>query len=1266
MNSQLRKLGTVICLFSFLIFSQQAKSQTANPFYSQTVYTDAITDGSYKASVADLTNYLSKATGRPFVSLPYPGTTSSIGIYALLNRPGLLPLDLDQKLKAGSIEDFIMVGNGNILLLVGNHPAGVCNAIYTYLDRIGVKWYFPREDWTVVPSLANITITAREYQKPSFNNRRFFGTGGIFPIKVLDPNSQLQQDWNTWIRRNRFGGEYSLGGHYWESFNIKYKTILQAHPEYLALVNGARVPWSESAKLCISNPDLRKLFIDDRTSEAKRLVTLQKYPNLKTVLSVEPSDGGGDCQCQYCTSSGTVSDRYFQLGNDVASAFRQISPLAYDNMYAYNTHAAPPKSPIDPNLLVQIIPYAFQNVGTPEQMIQQWTAKSSNLSIYDYQGLPDWHYDTPLTGRWAPGSFASRLKYWNSVNLKGFNLESSYSTGCTGLTLYYASRLGWNIQEDLTKVQESFFQNLFGGAASEVKKYYAKINGDFTPADLPYVINTLNNAYNTPGINTQIKNRILLLQAYVHYLVLYYEYQTAPAALKNTAWENLTSYIWKIYPTGMVHTTRIAQLIFRAIPSDDPLSASWNLYSPGDKLKAVTFATSQDFYTLLQQDRTKYPMLEGFPYVKQPTPYRFVTTPPSQPDPVNPDGLMVLNFPTTYIQAAADGYFRFLLKVNPTSTANGPQTDQITCIDPSTGTTVYSQAVTIDTNWKEITIPLSKNKIHQLIVTNHGWIRIFIPNTQWAYFGSIPTYSVLGKMWMYVPENTKYLYYSNSAAAQPRFFDEYGNEVVPEKANNQNLLRLPVRISQVGKWWTVIRTEYKTISLYSPANQLFPHPNFDAVNNTRTSAPVFNYFKTPPISPDVTDPAGMMILNFPETYVQAGSDGYFHFLLKVNIGSTNNTQQTNEVSCIDPSNGATVFSKTVYINANWQEIKIPLTPGKTYRLVVVNQNWIRVYYPTSQWVGMKSIPTYSVLGKLWFYVPAGLKAIYYSNSGTTEQPLFYNELGASITPVALNEPNLYAVPVQPSPFGRWMSIDRTQYKRLTFYQFPDLFFSQQNIATLNPEKTPTLLNYVNTPPATPDVANPEGMMLLGFPETYVRASSDGFFRFLLKVNIGSVNNTQQTDTVQCIDPISSQVVYNQIVNIDANWKEIAIPLTRGKTYKLNVIHSNWIRIHIPTTQWAGFKNIPTYSVMGTLGFYMPAGQNYIYYSNSGAATQPVFKDSKGNICPIEKVNDQGLFRVLNTGSQSSGWMTIDQSQYKFLKFYDLPDLFVSHPNFIVQ
>jgi hypothetical protein len=807
-----------VILFFLSLFFSSLISKASDPFYSQKIYAEPIDDISYKKSLEDLKQYLSEITRQKF-EIVYEAKNQAGGIRLRLNTDGLLRPPLSTQLNKGTIEDFVLIGDKDQLQLIANHPLGLSRAVYFYLDKLGVKWYFPGKEWSFVPSLKDIRLTESEWVSPSFHQRDFFGTGSIIRITSLDPAGSLEEAWSDWKRRNRMGGEAQLAGHYGEAFNLIHRAALEQNPGYLAMVNGKR-EWNVSSKWCISNKGLRDLFIRDRVEELKKAIQNNKYPNQKIVLSADPADGGGECECEQCRKMGSVSDRTFFLANEVAKEFAKISPNAYVNIYAYSAHAATPSFRLNPNLIVQLIPYAFQRFYAPEVMIRKWKDLHDQLFMYDYYGLPDWHWDQPLSKDWSVYELVKKIQYWKQQGILGFMLESSYSAAGPGLGLYVAGRLGWDNKEPVSGILETFYKNAFGKAAGFMKAYYAKVNEDFAgPSDLPYLLDLLDKAGRAEQ-GAVFQQRINGFKAYVHYLSLYYDWKKSTALESEKKGEALYSYILRMYDLRMVHSTRLAQLLVQQLKDQQ----QWRLYEPvGPGVAKLRPVTASEIAANFEKDKEAYPLLEGFQYVRKAKSPVFSIKNKADTSTFNADGMMLYQFPETYVRPGEDGVIRFQLKVNDASKANYQQVIKIELLDTASGEKVYSQDWKIDRNWQRVSIKTKKNRDYKLSVAIPDWIRFSGPGNQWVAFTNIPTYSVMGPLWFYVPPSDKYIYYSNRSLNQPVFTNKAGKKLQVEKVNDKDLYR--VHIDAGGQWLRMESSEYKFLQFHSPL-VFFPHANF--------------------------------------------------------------------------------------------------------------------------------------------------------------------------------------------------------------------------------------------------------------------------------------------------------------------------------------------------------------------------------------------------------------------------------------------------------
>ncbi len=790
--------------------------------YGLTIYRQAAEHPDYIKSVTDLDLFLEKITNRSFRIENYRKGLTGNGIYLVLNYKDVLTSSDQEKLEAGSIEDFVISGNGDKLVIAAMHPIGLSRGIYTYLDKLGIKWYFPGDQWTYLPQLQKITINTREYVSPSFALRDFFGTGGLFPVKGLIETEIVKISWEDWKRRNRMGGSVKLGGHYWETFNLTYKDVLLKNPQYLAEIKGKRTPWNVSAKFCISNKQLQQLFVADRIKYLNQQISLSVDKGEKFMIPVDPSDGGGHCECDQCRKMGTVSDRVFFLANLVAKAASAYSTNAFVNLYAYNEHAAPPSIKLEKNIMVQIIPYAFQNIGTPEEMISLWKKKSNNLYLYDYYGIPDWHFETPLTGRWSPGALMYKIRFWKQTGVKGFLLESSNGIGTTGLGLYLMSRLGWNASENPDQLVNQYYQQMFSAGKDDIKNYYSKINVSFREiADVPYLYQQLSNAQLKVGNDKNIINRIYALRSYVHYALLYYQYRNSKDPAGDGSWEKLMRYGWEIYPTMMVHTTRMTELLFQITPVSKELTSKWNLYA--DKVPGIhgtKWITNNTIEQYVKQDSERYKILRDFDYIQGPVQYDFVS---SVKTPGKSTVMNFLVFPDLYIRSSSNGNFSFSLRTNPSSTKNEKQLVTLMLIDTSTGKTIWEEKRNITQEWSQINIRQQAGKIYQLYIKNTNWINVSFDNIAWFNMRNIPTYSYPGKLWFYIPKGKEYFYYKNTAAENPVLSDPDGKVAKPSKINNEGVHQ--VRVSKSG-WWSIEKAELKFLEFYLYPGGFFSHPGY--------------------------------------------------------------------------------------------------------------------------------------------------------------------------------------------------------------------------------------------------------------------------------------------------------------------------------------------------------------------------------------------------------------------------------------------------------
>jgi hypothetical protein len=530
------------------------------------------TGAELRAAIEDAASLLGEMTDTHFAV----AAEGSEGIVLLRSSSPAAPEDARAKLKDRGNEAFVLRSDGTSrLLVVANGELGLRHGLYDYLERVGVRFYFPTKTWTIVPKRRTVTLTIDQLVAPAFRLRDFFGTGGFAGALPVDPKREVPALWERWKIRNRLGGDIRLGGHSGEAFNEQNKAILAAHPEYLAEVDGKNVPWSYEAKLNVGNPDAVKLYVD---WTVKRYVAQRKKdpegPDAFAV-SVEPADGHGFCNSPACRKIGNDSssgEQIFYVANEAAKAVRAEVPDGHVSLLAYFTHVLPPSFPLEPNVYVAVAPYDFQYTGLfPETIIERWSHVLPRMSVYDYWCFPDRVSDQPVFD--ARSTAEPKIRFWQKNHVEGLLAESTYGAGAMGLAWYVASRLLWEPSTDSAALYEEFYSTAFGRAREPMRRMLERWRQFLlTRSEIAWSARDLADAADLARDDPAVRARIADYARYLEYLRLRLELQDAAAPARAAAAEALIEHVWSIYDSTMVHSYRLFQLTLAEVPS---LRAAW-------------------------------------------------------------------------------------------------------------------------------------------------------------------------------------------------------------------------------------------------------------------------------------------------------------------------------------------------------------------------------------------------------------------------------------------------------------------------------------------------------------------------------------------------------------------------------------------------------------------------------------------------------------------------------------------------------------------
>lgn len=765
-----------------------------------------------RAAVADLEKFLGRMTGQEVHASP--GATSA-NVHLVRAGDSRTPEDAADLLPEASPEACCLwPDHEGTVWLVSRTDLGLTHAVYFYLEKLGCRWYFPSEGWTIVPQRNEIGLPEARAFAPAFRSRAFSGTGGFGGSLPLDPERTIQARWSDWQRRNRFGGEFQLSGHTGEAFNVKYRSQLQAHPEWRAMIDGERVPWSQIAKFCVGNPEVVDLYVRDRVEAYRQLREYDPLSPRAWAVSVEPADGGGHCTAPESLAIGSVSDRVFHVANQVARAVASEYPDGRVSLFAYNEHAAVPSIPLEPNVYVMVIPYAFQRTGlSPDQLLDAWSAKVPRMGVYDYWSIPDWSHDLPTFDslRFGP----DRLRGWHERGVDSFLCESTYSSGAMGPAWYIASRLAWNPETDVDSLFEEFLTDCFGTAAEPMRRMLRRWSNGFylTSHELALSFRDVESAWQLSAGDHATQRRVADYGRYVEYLRLRFDYLQSKRGSddRTQAAEELVRYAWRIYDSSMIHAFRLSQLMARderlagrpeletLFDWQDPEAAAWSTIRPvsnAEVREIVRRGASQFQPQRFEPRRFRGELirLDASPLAES----------HDEPTPV----LWLNNSLTLHVLCESPG-FAFRPRVAAEDAVRMLVTD-------ADGRLIADHSITTgeawQSSWSDVEIILPTTGLYRVeIISQKRMFRLMLPDAidhslpGWSNSQGTPT----PRLYFYVPESTSRLsiYANYVAAGPPQFFAPDGTEVSPDLVDGGHLMLIPVPAEHRGKVWSLDRAK---------------------------------------------------------------------------------------------------------------------------------------------------------------------------------------------------------------------------------------------------------------------------------------------------------------------------------------------------------------------------------------------------------------------------------------------------------------------------
>ena len=374
-------------------------------------------------------------------------------------------------------EGLCVIVREDSIAIVGGRPRGTLYGVYQFLeDGLGVR--FLTYEHTHVPKAAEAKIPCGEYTyKPPFSFRWSY-----YRENSNQPELAARLRVNTVTPDEKLGGNtpQNLINHS-SHWLVPFSTYGEDHPEYYALVDGARDTNTGGGgpQLCVTNPDVIQIAAESA------IRYIDEHPGLKNV-SVSQADTSAYCRCDACEEinqrEGTPMGSQLTFVNSVAELVEQAHPDVKVGTLAYWYTRKMPKT-IRPRHNVQIQLCSIEcctlhPINDPDcprnqefyQDMNDWGKISDDIWVWNYN-TNFRAYDRPFPNL---RSIGPNVRHFLSNNVKGLFMQAN-GNGTSGelseLRNYIIARMIWNPALDDKELREEFVQLHYKSAAQPISDY---------------------------------------------------------------------------------------------------------------------------------------------------------------------------------------------------------------------------------------------------------------------------------------------------------------------------------------------------------------------------------------------------------------------------------------------------------------------------------------------------------------------------------------------------------------------------------------------------------------------------------------------------------------------------------------------------------------------------------------------------------------------------------------------------------------------------
>ena len=370
---------------------------------------------------------------------------------------------------------------------------GTWYAVSELLEQLGVRFYAPYENGTIILELKNISVAEQELKSESAFARRHW---------CYYTAMQEDMDGIAWLKRLKCGNNSTIIFNHTTYDIYSSKEQQELHPEYLACDKNGK-PYSGfpagRGMPRYTNPDFR------RASVVFMNKVFDAFPEL-SAISMGPPDGGVSVDARDINLYGKEGDSVEQRASNyvwdynvfLAKELKKSHPDKFLLLMSGAGAGLMPtnlKSEDPDNIILPFIQTSssYRVINSTDKALVEWRQKWF-ASIKRRGKSPIWdyylYYAAPSRARfpvffteslqremqemlsYADGKFIELQPAWLSNGIKGKEGFLIGEPAIIHLMMYWQNKLLWNPDLDRKAMLEEYYRLYFGPAAAEMKEFH--------------------------------------------------------------------------------------------------------------------------------------------------------------------------------------------------------------------------------------------------------------------------------------------------------------------------------------------------------------------------------------------------------------------------------------------------------------------------------------------------------------------------------------------------------------------------------------------------------------------------------------------------------------------------------------------------------------------------------------------------------------------------------------------------------------------------